>query len=928
MGEEVTKGGGGGAAGGDDERIEENGRAVHFPAFPFQPYPIQLEFMRAVYEAIQKGGVAIVESPTGTGKTLSLICSALQWLMDHHLQKDSPTSSTAQKTDSMAAGTGAEDAEPDWMSNYESQHENGVTKPKAGRKWVPKSKALINLGDNVRKKSSAVLTFGGGGEQSVKRERKGENAHSKPAPYSTGDKDDDDQFIVEEYCSDEESAKDSKRKMGSLLSSSSSGEDTEDDEEAYEPLKVFFCSRTHSQLSQFIGELQRTVFSSTLRAVSLGSRKNLCINSEVSKLGSSARINDRCLELQNEKYASKSGSKIQAVGLKTKRKSRVKGCPMMSKQKLQKRFVEEALQGDALDMEDLVDLGNKLGTCPYYGSRRMVPKSDLVVLPYQSLLHSATRESLGIDLKDSVVVIDEAHNLVDTVSNIYSCQVSESQLKQVNAQLSEYLEKFRKRLAATNRRYIEMLLGIIRSFIRFLANSSDTHANPVVIDGANRASAKGKLMTINDFLFSLEIDNVNLFKIRKYIKESNIVHKVSSYGEKYFTTLMGVVPNGTTAGGATDKSSFGNRASLTGFHTLAEFVLALTNADSDGRVLVMPSTTRGADSSLKFIMLNAAKHFAEVLNHARAVVLAGGTLQPVDELRVRLFPHLPEDRVHIFGCGHIVPPESILPLAIARGPSNQVFDFTYQSRSSPVIMEELGRLINNISITVPDGIVVFFPSFEYENQVFNRWKSSNLLTSIECRKTVFREPRDAASVEGTLQVYRESILSQTKDGKKTGALLLCVVGGKMSEGINFSDGMGRCVVMVGLPYPSPNDPELMERMRYIDHLDKTRSVLGRSGQKGREYYENLCMKAVNQSIGRAIRHIGDYAAILLVDVRYTNGSSFSGGGGGARVESGPASKLPGWIKERFQITEKFGEVHKQLHQFFKYNKFKVLELKS
>ena len=34
------------------------------------------------------------------------------------------------------------------------------------------------------------------------------------------------------------------------------------------------------------------------------------------------------------------------------------------------------------------------------------------------------------------------------------------------------------------------------------------------------------------------------------------------------------------------------------------------------------------------------------------------------------------------------------------------------------------------------------------------------------------------------------------------------------------------------------------------------------------HYENLCMKAVNQSVGRAIRHRGDYAAILLLDHRY------------------------------------------------------------
>lgn len=106
-------------------------------------------------------------------------------------------------------------------------------------------------------------------------------------------------------------------------------------------------------------------------------------------------------------------------------------------------------------------------------------------------------------------------------------------------------------------------------------------------------------------------------------------------------------------------------------------------------------------------------------------------------------------------------------------------------------MDEVGQSIVNLCNVIPDGIVCFFPSFTYLDQVYKRWASSesnNILDRIQKRKKVFKEPRESNQVENTLREYTLQIDSPDKN---MGALLLCVVNGKMSEGINFSDRLGR-----------------------------------------------------------------------------------------------------------------------------------------
>jgi len=94
-------------------------------AFPFEPYPSQLVFMDRVVEALQAPQRnALLESPTGTGKTLCLLCAALAWreMQKAHLQAEQLglTPATAQGAAMLKKLTaGAVGEEKAWLGGRE-----------------------------------------------------------------------------------------------------------------------------------------------------------------------------------------------------------------------------------------------------------------------------------------------------------------------------------------------------------------------------------------------------------------------------------------------------------------------------------------------------------------------------------------------------------------------------------------------------------------------------------------------------------------------------------------------------------------------------------------------------------------------------------------------------------------------------------------
>ena len=69
---------------------------------------------------------------------------------------------------------------------------------------------------------------------------------------------------------------------------------------------------------------------------------------------------------------------------------------------------------EAFDIEELVKVGKKVRACPYYATRELKNKADIIFCPYNYLVEPLIRKSMEISLKGNVVILDEAHNIEDS----------------------------------------------------------------------------------------------------------------------------------------------------------------------------------------------------------------------------------------------------------------------------------------------------------------------------------------------------------------------------------------------------------------------------------------------------------------------------------------------------------------------------------
>ena len=67
-----------------------------------------------------------------------------------------------------------------------------------------------------------------------------------------------------------------------------------------------------------------------------------------------------------------------------------------------------------------------------------------------------------------MVIVDEAHNLMDAIAGIHGVEISLAQLKSGREQLGGYLRKFGRKLKGGNRVYVAQTVRVVDSLVGYL----------------------------------------------------------------------------------------------------------------------------------------------------------------------------------------------------------------------------------------------------------------------------------------------------------------------------------------------------------------------------------------------------------------------------------------------------------------------------
>lgn len=447
--------------------------------------------------------------------------------------------------------------------------------------------------------------------------------------------------------------------------------------------------------------------------------------------------------------------------------------------------------------EDLIGWCVPLGVCPHELVKRVANDCQVLVAPYLFLTHPGIRRRLldwwGVDLGSVLVIVDEAHNLPDHLRSLGSAELTVPGLERAAVEAAALGDP--------------QVLGSLRvsDLCAAIGQAVDETVCDFLVDedglvpaGAFEAAALGRLQTTSPRL-------------------GLAVKELHSLGD--------IVRHRQLSQGQLPRSSLGR---------LAGFLDDWIGLDEERQVrLVIGPTPQG----LRVACLDP-RPAAAVFSHCAGSVHLSGTLEPLEEYRRAL--GLPSHSVLLAA------PTPHDPL---RRPVFYTPRLTSRHASPPEEARMRTGMVEVLAALAPlnRSVAVFAMSHAAVSAV----EPAIVRACPGLRLLVERPGLSQEQLMDLVEEFRHP------DHGSPRPWFLGVVGGRLSEGMDFPAEQLEVVVLLGLPFPRPSAYQ-----RAYEHYCESQF-----GSGWADAVETPTIRRVQQAIGRLIRSPTDRGVAIVLDYR-------------------------------------------------------------
>ena len=492
--------------------------------------------------------------------------------------------------------------------------------------------------------------------------------------------------------------------------------------------------------------------------------------------------------------------------------------------------LEDYIHSEPRHVDQILKYAERNGVCAWATARDVARSTNIIVCDYNHVFVEGVREAslpvMGVDLENTILVVDEAHNLPDRIRSGLERRITQKVFQRAHADCQEYKEELEKK---------EDALDIPESRALGEARKLEKQISALKSDPGLRKWFEGKQLENNKSKGEdIRIDTQDFLDV----VSSAIQGIIEDDSEDPISRILTMISRLLAVVVAEDED-LEEEANENQCTKLAEILEICVRYRNNSALALVFDEIIG-EPRVTTHLLDPGVVSGPIFEQSPGSILMSGTLFPpemyVDILRI------PENRAICknYPSGF---PLGNRPVMIA---SDVTTKYSERERSMSSILEHIKSVIENTE----GNVAIFAPSYSMLDTIYDHFKDN---WNSKTGRLIKEEQRmSKRGVEGLI-----SRLYQYKD--MGGSALFGVLSGKLSEGVDYSDNVLSALVCVGLPLPPPSARQDALLEYYTKKFDRNRAWKYASLQPA--------VNSILQALGRPIRKKEDRAIIVLLEKR-------------------------------------------------------------